>query len=35
MIWKILYSPYDLAGLVVMLIGLAIHVVLDYRQKGP
>lgn len=29
MIWKILYSPYDAGALVIMLIGLAAHLIAD------
>jgi hypothetical protein len=29
MIWKILYSPYDAGALIIMLIGLAAHLIAD------
>jgi hypothetical protein len=37
MIWSILYSPYDVAALVIMIAGLGIQVLRDragHRDRG-
>jgi len=33
MIWKILYSPYDVGALVIMIVALAIHAAADRARR--
>lgn len=34
MLWKILYSPYDVGALIIMIVGLGIHLVLERKRRS-
>lgn len=36
MLWKILYSPYDVGALIIMIVGLTAHALKDLaRRRRP
>jgi hypothetical protein len=34
MLWRILYSPYDMGAYAIMVIGLTFHAIVDFCRRG-